>query len=114
MLMPFPTSSLPMGPGLYKTSTVGTEKLIDPPTEGEGRNVQGRSKPAGIRREGGSGYSLQRQAADQAVNTMTLGGQQASPGASTHGRNQQEGDTSQAMATTRIRNEPVEWLDQPR
>ena len=113
MSMPFPTRSPLTGPGLYKTSTAGTEEVIVPPTEGEGRTVRGRSGPARTHHEGGSRFSLRRQAAGQAADAPTSNGQHVGRGAPTQNEDQDVDEARRAEMVPRPRNEPTRRLDQP-
>ena len=112
--MPFPTRSPLMGPGLYKTSTAGTEEMIDPPTEGEGHIVRGRSGPARTHHEGGSRFSLRRQTAGQAADAPASNGRHMGQRAPTQSENQDMDGTQEAGTVPRPRNEPTRRQDQPK
>jgi len=88
--------------------------MIEPPTTGEGQNVQGRRDPVGNRHEGGNRDTLQGLSANQANDATTSETQNNWERAPTQNESHTTNDADNNSTTQRLRNEPDRRLNQPR
>src|ERR1700759_2783505 len=107
-MTPYHMRSLMTGLELNPLSTAGAGALINPHTEGTGRNVQGRREPTRTRQDGGSGYTLRRTATITAENVPTLSERSQSDSRATPNLNDTPSSGGPDVPTQRLRNEPNE------